>query len=304
MPAGAFDAGPGSRPGKELKMSDNAWKWAIAALLVGAACQSSGKVSVSAQAVTPAATDGGATAGPLDLGQGILVNRVRLAVLKVALEGAQAAADAGSAADAGTDMGMSSSGLVADHGGDGSGGDGQGEDDAEEGEVKVGPFAIDLTGDQMKGGITQVFDGDVPPGTYHELKVVIAPLSSSSSTSTSTADGGTSAGTDSLNGQTVIVDGTVDGTAFTFQAIFHAAQKRESTITVSAGGSSSNVTLSIDPSGWFKAADGSRLNPADTGAASAIVDNIRASIRAFDDDDRDGQEDDHGGSSGGGDGHH
>jgi hypothetical protein len=48
-----------------------------------------------------------------------------------------------------------------------------------------------------------------------------------------------------------------------------------------------NVTLDLDASGWFKAADGSKLDPADAAAVSAIDANIRASVRVVHDDDHD-----------------
>ncbi len=132
---------------------------ALAALmLAGTACSgSSGKVSVSAQSATAADTTTTPTSGSLDLGNGIVVNRVRVAVQRIALEGSSAATpDAGSDDPAGHT-------LVADHGGADGGG---GEDDDDADEVKVGPFLIDLTGDKLTAGINQVFDADVPAGTY------------------------------------------------------------------------------------------------------------------------------------------
>src|SRR2546425_5685763 len=43
------------------------------------------------------------------------------------------------------------------------------------------------------------------------------------------------------------------------------------TLFRSLGGSASNITLSIDASKWFTAADGSRLSPLDAGAREAIL---------------------------------
>ncbi len=121
---------------------------ALAALmLAGTACSgSSGKVSVSAQSATAADTTTTPTSGSLDLGNGIVVNRVRVAVQRIALEGSSAATpDAGSDDPAGHT-------LVADHGGADGGG---GEDDDDADEVKVGPFLIDLTGDKLTAGINR-----------------------------------------------------------------------------------------------------------------------------------------------------
>jgi len=290
---------------------------AAATALLVVACKGKGNLSVSAKAT---ATDGGTSSGSLDLGQGILVDRVRIVVRKIVLEGAPAAADAGvpdaGAPDASTMM-MPLAGRpgTADHGG-GDDGDDDGDDHDE---VKVGPFLIDLTGDQMNGGIHQVFDADVPPGTYHEIKFVIHEVDA--------ADGGVSADIAAMNGASVIIDGTVaqaattdggtpdadGGTSdagtvaapFSFVSDLNASQKQETEMTVTVDSSTQNVTLSIDPTGWFKAEDGSRLDPTVADDQKAIEKNIKASIRAFKDDDEDGEDDmgEHGGDGGHGDGH-
>jgi hypothetical protein len=286
-------------------------RWAILAVAFAAAgCKSSsGNLSVSASAVNPRATADGGTVAPdggastsLDLGNGIVVDRVRIAVRKVKLEGSPAAADGGTAPDAGTDMDPGMAGLSAartgrdDHGGGGGEGEG-GDDEAEPGEVSVGPFLVDLSGTQLASGISQVFDGQVPAGTYREIAIVIGPVSAS--------DGSVPAGFTELAGQSVVVDGTLDGAAFSFAAAIVAKQKREGQVVVSADGTSKNVTLSIDPTGWFKAADGTRLDPSAAANAAAIAANIKASVRVLDDDDHDGQDDqgEHGDGQHG-DGHH
>jgi hypothetical protein len=262
---------------------------ALAALvLAGTACSAkSGKVSVSAQSATAAdTTTTPTTPGTLDLGNGIVVSRVRVTVQRIALEGAQ-----GATPDAGTGGSDDPAGhslvAVADHGG----GDDQGDDDTDE--VKVGPFLVDLTGDKLTTGISQVFDSDVPAGTYREIKVVIAPVA--------TSDAGSDTGLADMSGESVIVDGTVDGTAFSFQSTIHVAQKQESTIVVTSDGSSSNVTLTVDPRTWFVASDGSRLDPSAAALKSQIEDNIRRSVKAFCDHDRNGEDDgqQHGGADDG-----
>jgi hypothetical protein len=266
-------------------MHSKVWGLAAAALVLGAtACSGSGRVSVSAASATAETTTG---TGSIDLGNGVLVSRVRLAVQKVELEGDDGHRDGGS--DDGAGHMLVADTAVAHDGGDDDGAGNHGEgDDADE--VKVGPFLIDLTGDQLTGGIKHVFDADVPAGTFEELKVVVGPVDPAN------------AGFAAMNGESVIVDGTVtttgaDGTTtttpFSFQSTLRAAQQQESEIVVASSGASSNVTLTIDPSGWFKAADGSRLDPNDAAAKARIENNIRASIRAFCDRDRDG-EDDHG----------
>jgi hypothetical protein len=260
-----------------------------AVVLAATACSSnSGKVSVSAKSVVAA------TSGSLDVGNGILVDRVRIAIRKVKLEGAETgAADAGGGG-ADDPAGHHLVAVASDGSGDGadagSGGDGghDGEDDADE--VKVGPFLVDLAGGALSGGITQVFDGDVPAGTYRELRVVVDVVQA--------ALAGSNAALVDMGSRSVIIDGTVDGTAFSFESSLRAEQKRESTLTVDSSATTANLTLSIDPSGWFKAADGTRLDPTAAASKSQIENNIKASVDAFCDHDRDGHDDRGGDGSG------
>ncbi len=259
--------------------------------LVAGGCKSNGNLSVSAKA---AGNDGGSTSGSVDLGQGILVSRVRIVVEKVALEGTLAAAtpDSGMPDESSMMLVAGRRSAADDRGGDGEGGDGN-----EESEVKVGPFLVDLTGDQMKGGITQVFDGDVPAGTFNEIRITVAPVAA--------ADAGANAGIVAMKGASVIIDGTItegttDGgatdagavvTPFSFVSSLHATQKHETDMIVTVNGTTKNVTLTIDPTGWFKAEDGSRLDPTLTANREAIEENIKASIKAFEDEDEDGEDD-------------
>ncbi len=258
--------------------------------LVTGGCKSNGNLSVSAKAT---GTDGGSTSGSIDLGQGILVDRVRIVVQKVALEGTLAAGvpDAGMP-DASSMTLAAGTASAADHGGEG-----EGDDDGEEDEVKVGPFLVDLTGDLMRAGITHVFDGDVPAGTFNEIRIRVAPVAA--------ADAGANAGIAAMNGASVIIDGTVaegatDGgttdagavvTPFSFVSSLHATQKHETDLTVTVNGATKNVTLTIDPFSWFKARDGSRLDPTLAANREAIEANIKESIKAFEDEDEDGEDD-------------
>jgi hypothetical protein len=231
-------------------------------LLVGAGCGSgsksqagSARLSVSAKAVTAPAA---ATTSGLDLGAGITINRVRVALSEIGLEATAA-----------------TSASVSVTTSDDSAGHDVGEDP---GEVKVGPFLVDLSGTALAGGsISQVLDADVPAGTYRELRIVVAPVA------------GATGALATLGGNSVVVDGTVDGAPFTFSSQLISVQKRESTVTADSG--SSNVTLTVSPAGWFKASDGSRLDPTIAGNRSAIELNIGSSIDAFDDDNGDGHED-------------
>jgi hypothetical protein len=88
------------------------------------------------------------------------------------------------------------------------------------------------------------------------------------------------------------VDGTMDGVGFTFSTPMALKQEREGPIVVDPK-TGANVTLDFDASGWFKAADGGKLDPTDPADRGQILANIRASIRVVSDDDHDGKEDGH-----------
>ena len=232
--------------------------WLLALLstsaVAAAACGGSGAGRMSVAAKTPAATVA-ATGGALDLGGGIALARVRLAVASVKLEGG---AEAGPGA---TD-------------GDGSGG---GHDDGPShaatvdvhGEVAVGPFAVDLSGDGLAGGVRRVFDTAVPAGAYRELAIEIAPAGASLA---------------AMGGRSVIVDGTIDAAPFTFSSSLRAVQRVEGAFTVAADGASSRVTRTVDPHGWFAGPD-RRLDPTSDADRAAIEASVAASIHASRDDD-------------------
>lgn len=255
-------------------------------LMAGAGCSGSKGHGGAALSVSARADIGApAESGSLDLGSGITVSRVRIAIREIGLEAAAVGTTASStemhaSRDGSNDSGSHGSDGSGGSGGSGSGGGDDGDDDP--GEVKVGPFLVDLAGSALASGtLAQVFDGDVPAGTYGELRIVVAPVDPSGATS-ALAD---------LGGRSVVIDGTIDGAPFTFSSRLRSAQKRESTLTISAGAASSNVTLTISPAKWFVARDGSRLDPTVDANRSAIEANLRASIDAFADDDGDGRED-------------
>lgn len=242
-----------------------------AALALSAACgsSSSGRLAVSA-AVTAVPAAGPAT-GALALGNGITVDRVRIVVRKIELEGSPAPSPAPAPA------------ALSGPGRSGSSGDDDADEDGEEEEVQVGPFLVDLSGAELTSAITRVFDADVPAGTYREISIDVRPVTAEKTGGDPAFDAVVAAGA------SVIVDGTVDDRPFSFTSALRARQKRESTLVVGAG--SANVTLSIDPSGWFQAG-AARLDPTAAADRAAIEANVAASIDVFGDEDEDGHDDD------------
>jgi hypothetical protein len=249
-----------------------------AAMFLAAGCsKGSGGLSVSAKG-----SGGTAVARSLDLGNGIVVDRVRVVVAEIKLEAAETLSP----------MDMPKVAVRKD--GDSGGDDGDGEGENEGGEVKVGPFLIDLTGDQLGGPLNRVFDGEVPPGTYREVRLRICPV---------TADqAGADLGLAAMAGlgDSVAIDGTsgTGSTPFELGLSFCAKIDREATIVVAADGTSTNLTLTVDPGKWFAGPNGSTLDPTKDADRSTIQANILSSFDVFKDDDDDGEDDDHGGGGG------
>jgi hypothetical protein len=194
----------------------------------------------------------------LVVASGIDIQRIRLNVGGLKLEGAESAGTSASAV------------LPQDHGSD----DGDGGVEHEDGEVefRAGPFVIDLDTTALTGSVTKVFDASVPAGTYHEFRFQVLP----------------GAG---LQNSSVIVEGTIDGQSFTFTSALRASQKKEGSFVVGDG--TANITLSFDPANWFGAASG-RLDPRDPLNRGAIEGRIAASLDVFQDDDHSGHENHHG----------
>lgn len=239
---------------------------AVVAAAVGLALacggsSSKGKLSVSARA----AVTGAASAAGLDLGNGIVVERVRLVVRHVEVEGSGT-----------TGMGSCS-------GQDGMDDHEEGSDDCQD-ELKFGPFLVDLSGAELGGAVHHQFDVGVPAGTYEELDVEIGPVSAARAGS----DAGLRAMADLQ--ASLAVDGTVDGQPFRFTAPIETEQEREGAIVVDG---TAGITLDFDPTGWFGGAGAARLDPTVAANAEAILANVRASLRVAHDDDHDGCDDDH-----------
>jgi hypothetical protein len=229
------------------------FKVGIACALV---CACSGSKQASSDKLS-LSVEGNALAS--DAGSGAAVSRIRLSVASIKLEGPADGADAG---------------IIQSI------------------ELSEGPFLVDLSGTALNGGLSQVFDTDVPAGSYREFSVNIAPAT------------GAALGDLGAQGLSLIVDGTFHGAAFSFTSKLKVTEKKEGTFTV--GADTGNVTLSFDSSGWFGTA-AAPLDPSVAANAPAIEANIIASLSAFRDDDRNGHDDDDdhrdGGTVDGGDDH-
>src|SRR6266404_3554046 len=124
---------------------------ASTATVLLSACSSGSNAPLSFSVSTKAATS---SSHALVVAGNVDIQRVRLNVGRLKLEGA------GSALDAGQESGSGEDGDDVDGGDDRNGGD------IEQGEVEVkqGPFLVDLDATALNGVVTKVFDASVPPG--------------------------------------------------------------------------------------------------------------------------------------------
>jgi hypothetical protein len=258
---------------------------ALVATLAACSSGTGGKLSVSTKMAssgggTTAVAAAGATAA-LAIDSHVTLDRARILVRKVALEGA-------SSEGTGSGDGAGSSGSVTTTASSGTpsspetgeGSDSGGGSDGDSG-VRFGPFVVDLSGTQLDGGLELLFDQSVPAGTYEELEFQIHKLTPGQTVSDPDF---------TALGPSVILALTIDGQPVKFTSDLTAAAEIEGPFTVADGGAV-NVTVTVDPSGWFKAPDGSFLDPRVDANRAQIEQNVRASIRGFEDDDHDGKPD-------------
>jgi Domain of unknown function (DUF4382) len=187
----------------------------------------------------------------LTLSNGITVDRVRVALREVELERASATPD----------------------------------DVKDALEYEAGPFVLDLSGSALNGAVQQVTVQDVPAGTYREINFKVHPPSATDSTNAAVQ----AMATAQAGGASIIVEGQIDGQPYTFLSALDAREKFEGTFNFASG--AQNVTLNVDPSTWFGGTGAARLDPRSPSNKSVIENNIRSSMKVFEDDDHDGNDD-------------
>lgn len=266
----------------------------LAAIIALAGCSGTGKsssVSLSARASAETAVPATSPAASgLKIDEHVTLTRVRIVIRDVKLE-SHAAAGAGTTTT-----------TTTSHPDDSAPGGVETETETEtehagEVEVAAGPILIDLKADALTAAkLQEAVAVTLPDGTYDELKLKIHKLEDGEKSGDAEVDAARAS---------VILDGTFDGKDFRFVSQLSARQKMEGTFTV-GGATPSNITLSIDVTGWFSGAAGA-LDPSLAANQQAIEQNIKSSLRAFEDDDHDGRDDgqhqgggDHGGGTSGG----
>ena len=160
------------------------------------------------------------------------------------------------------------------------------EEEAECPSLKLGPLLLDPP---LEEGVSPTFTVDIPAGVYDELQLQIHKPAGSN-------DAAFIAANPDFNGVSIRVNGTWNGTPFTFTTDLTQVIEieLEDPVTVEVDGET-GLTLLLDVRGWFLDQGGvALLNPSNLTqqARSRIEQNIRQSFHAFQDDDEDGEADD------------
>jgi hypothetical protein len=161
-------------------------------------------------------------------------------------------------------------------------------------ELHVAPALVEVP---VNGTVVSPFTVNVPAGSYSALEAKIRPLHAESEHGRGSS--AFLAAHPELNGVSVVVEGTFNGTAFTYKGAPRAEFEREFNPPLVVD-KPLNVTVHLDIASWFRTQSGAVIDPSTANApgvnAATVAVNIMRSFHAFRDDDRDGHDDDdHGG---------
>jgi hypothetical protein len=159
-------------------------------------------------------------------------------------------------------------------------------------ELQVAPTIVDLP---VNGTVVTALSMPVPTGTYSGLEAKIHPIGSQ--WSRGKASTAFLAAHPEFDGVNVLVEGTYNGTPFTYKGVAIGELEHRFDPPLEVGTDPLNLTVNVDMASWFRASDGTTIDPstANLGGPNAlqVAINISRSLHAFRDDDHDGH-DDHG----------
>ncbi len=159
-------------------------------------------------------------------------------------------------------------------------------------EFKAGPVLLDLP---LDGSTSQLVTVAIEPGSYDEIEFDIHKVSSDDP-----ADAAFRQAHPDVVDLSIRVQGTFNGQAFTYETDLNEDQEFDLVppLVIDETTTSTNVTVRLDLSQWFRDGAGALLDPASANKGESnenlVKDNIRDSIKAFEDRDKDGDELDEG----------
>lgn len=154
-------------------------------------------------------------------------------------------------------------------------------------ELHANPQIVNLPTDPM---VTTALVTAIPAGTYTDFEGKVKVVQSSQ---TGGADFLTA--NPAFNGVSVHVEGTFNGTPFTYDGSGTAELELAFATPIVVDSTGMNITVNVDLSTWFLDGSGSLIDPttANSGGANvSLVDgNIHQSFEAFEDNNKDGTDD-------------
>lgn len=160
-------------------------------------------------------------------------------------------------------------------------------------ELKLGPMLVDLP---LTTGAKTALTVAVPAGTYDKIEAKIDAVESESDGHRQDAATFLAAHPEFRN-TSIRVEGTFNGQPFVYITALDTEMEMEFNPPLVVDGAAGNLTVQVDLSTWFRARDGSSINPATANAGgvnrSLVEENIKRSFKVFEDDDHDGRDDDH-----------
>jgi hypothetical protein len=154
-------------------------------------------------------------------------------------------------------------------------------------EFEVGPVLVDLP---LNGSTAQNVPIVIEPGTFTEVEFDIHEVTGD--------DAAFLIAHPTMGGKSISVEGTYNGEAFAFETNLSQEQKLSlnPNLVIGEDAASTNVTIRFDVSTWFRDENGSLFNPATASTGepneSLAEENIKNSIKAFEDEDMDGDDTD------------
>lgn len=154
-------------------------------------------------------------------------------------------------------------------------------------ELELDPMLVDLTpGTGVKSAITAV----VPAGTYTSFQAVVGPVRAGDNESGAKAF---LAKYPDFAGKSIRIEGTYANKSFVYESALRGEIETSFDTPMAVTKDGMNLTVALDMSKWFRAADGTVIDPATAAPGTAnhelVARNIRRSFRAFEDNDRSGR---------------
>lgn len=157
-------------------------------------------------------------------------------------------------------------------------------------ELHLDPVLVDIP---LDAAVATAINVAVPAGSYTKLEAKIDAIAAGS-TDVPGAAAFLAAHPDFTN-VSVHVEGTWNGQPFSFNTPAEAELELAFNPPLVVDATGMNLTVNVDVASWFRMADGSLIDPATAAPggqnASIVGENIKRSLKVYEDDDHDGQDD-------------